>query len=82
MTRWTRFIPVVAIGLALSACGTDPVGTDLREPAGPRMDGGVGTGGSYTGGGGTGSTGSTTTTTTEPVPSDSTGRGGVGTGGS
>lgn len=90
MTRWTRLIPVLAIGLILAACGVDPVGSgatssDLAAPGGPRLNGGYGTGGNVTGGGG--STGGGTTTTsatssTDVMPTDTTTTlGGYGTGG-
>ncbi len=90
MTRWTRFIPVLAIGLILTACGVDPVGSsssgsDLAAPGGPRLNGGYGTGGNIVGGGG--QTGSDTTvvypTSSADVASTDTTTtlGGYGTGG-
>jgi|GEM_PF-3522244 len=90
MTRWTRLIPVAAIGLILAACGVDPVGSsasgsDLAAPGGPRLNGGYGTGGNVTGGGGTtegGTTTASTTSSTDIVPADTTTTlGGYGTGG-
>jgi hypothetical protein len=87
MTRWTRFIPALAVGFVLAACGQDSGGNPLAPlaPGGPRMEGGLGTGGNYTGGGG----GTTTTSSTSGFGSDSTvivsndttSRGGLGTGG-
>ena len=87
MSRWTRFIPMVAIGLVVAACGVDPVGTDpMADTLAPRMDSGYATGGSATGGapgGGTTTTTSTSSTTEGTIiPPDSTSRGGYGTGGS
>jgi hypothetical protein len=86
MSRWTRFIPVLVVGFVVTACGSDPVGTDpAMDDLTPRMNGGWGTGGSATGEPGSGETTSTTSTTddgTITIPTDTTSRGGWGTGGS
>ncbi|HEX8691365.1 MAG TPA: hypothetical protein VF746_02895 [Longimicrobium sp.] len=88
MTRWTRFIPALAVGLVLAACGQDSGGNPVAPlgPSGPRMEGGLGTGGNYTGGSGGGPTTTSTTTgfgsdSTIIIESDTTSRGGLGTGG-
>src|SRR5215207_5891577 len=85
MSRWTRFIPVVAVGFVVAACGVDPVGTDpLVDTLTPRMDAGYGTGANATGDEPDGTTTTSSTSTTEEtitIPTDSTSRGGYGTGG-
>lgn len=84
MTRWTRLIPALAVGLVLAACGQDS-GSNPLAPLGPRMDSGYGTGGNVTGGGGTTTTTSTTSgfgsDSTTIVVEDTTSRSGYGTGG-
>jgi len=90
MTRWTRLIPVLAIGLILAACGVDPVGSntsgsELAAPGGPRLNTGYGTGGNLSGGGEKTESGTTTASTTSSIdtaPTDTTSKlGGYGTGG-
>lgn len=85
MSRWTRFIPVLAVGFVVTACGVDPVGTDpiMSDAPAPRMDGLYGTGANATGGG-PGETTTSSTGTTEgsmTIPADSTSDGRYGTGG-
>ena len=75
MSRWSRFIPIMAVSVVLAACGQGG-GDTLLAPAGPHMDGGLLVGGNATppapgGDNGTNSTASTTT-----APSDSTSKDG------
>jgi hypothetical protein len=90
MTRWTRLIPVLAIGLILAACGVDPVGSgttssDLAAPGGPRLNGGYGTGGNFKDGGGQTVSDTTIVSPTSSADAASTDTtktlGGYGTGG-
>lgn len=86
MSKRTRLISVLAVGLLLGACGQDSGGNPMM-PGGPVMDGGLGIGGTVTGtgegGNNTGTPPSTTSTSETTAPSDTTGvdRGGLGIGG-
>jgi hypothetical protein len=90
MPRWTRLIPLLAVGLVLGACGQNGGGNPLAPPQ-ARHDGGLGMGGSRSGeGGGEEATSSSSTTSANgdgtllpTAPEDSTSRsGGLGMGGS
>lgn len=79
MSRWTRWIPGIAITFALAACGENSADT-LVAPTGPSLNGGYIIGGNFNGGDGQ-TTSSGTTTAPAPVESDSTKSGGYIIGG-
>lgn len=76
MSRWSRFIPIMAVSVLLAACGQGGGDTPLA-PASPRLDGGLLVGGNATppSPGDENGTGTTSTQSTT-APSDSTSKDG------
>lgn len=82
MSRWPRFVPVLAVAVLLAACGDGGPDNPLAPASAPRFDGGGWTvGGNATNPPPEEQTTTSSDPTTPPVPTDTTSRGGWTVGG-
>jgi hypothetical protein len=78
MIRWSRLVPALAVTALLAACAND-TDTPLAPSDAPALNNGSPGSGTAAGGGSSSFGGTSSSTSDEggdPVPSDSTGRGG------